>query len=82
MTKKELAASVAEKLNITKVDANTVINQFIQEVEDALAAGEEVKLAGFGKLYVKNYEARSFNVAGKTLEMPARSVIRFKAFPK
>lgn len=48
MNKAELVASMAEKANMTKKDAETALNAFIEAVSEALAKGDKVQLVGFG----------------------------------
>ena len=58
MNKSELVASIAQKSNLTKKDAETALNSFIASVEEALAAGEKVQLVGFGNFEVRERKAR------------------------
>ena len=58
MNKSELVASIAQKSNLTKKDAETALNSFIASVEEALAAGEKVQLVGFGTFEVRERKAR------------------------
>lgn len=58
MNKSELVASIAQKSNLTKKDAETALNSFIASVEEALASGEKVQLVGFGTFEVRERKAR------------------------
>ncbi|MBQ7284307.1 MAG: HU family DNA-binding protein [Oscillospiraceae bacterium] len=53
MTKADLINNVAEKANITKKDADMVVNAVIASITDALANGEKVDITGFGNFEVK-----------------------------
>jgi len=58
MNKAELVASMAEKANMTKKDAETALNAFIEAVSEALAKGDKVQLVGFGTFEVRDRKAR------------------------
>ena len=58
MNKSELVAVVAEKIGLTKKDAERVINCAIDTITDNLEKGEKVQLSGFGIFEVKAREAR------------------------
>ena len=58
MNKAELVASIAEKSNLTKKDAEGALNAFMKTVEESLAKGEKVQLVGFGTFEVRERKAR------------------------
>lgn len=58
MNKSELISSMAEKGDITKVDAEKALNAFIESVEEALVNGDKVQLVGFGSFEVRERAAR------------------------
>lgn len=58
MNKSELVASIAEKSNLTKKDAEQALNGFIEAVEEALSVEEKVQLVGFGTFEVRERKAR------------------------
>ncbi len=58
MNKAELVASIAEKSDLTKKDAEAGLNAFIDSVMEALADGEKVQLVGFGTFEVRSRKAR------------------------
>lgn len=58
MNKSELAASIAEKANLSKKDAEAAVAAFVASVEDALKAGEKVQLVGVSVLLKYAKEAR------------------------
>ncbi|MDO5715206.1 MAG: HU family DNA-binding protein [Tissierellia bacterium] len=58
MNKSELVASIAEKSNLTKKDAEMALNGFLESVQGALANGEKVQLVGFGTFEVRQRKAR------------------------
>ena len=80
MTKTELIASVAEKANVTKKDADVAVSAVIDSIVEALQKGDKVALVGFGTFQVKDRPARTcINPATKEkINVPATRVPSFK----
>ena len=81
MNKTELIAVVAEKVGMTKKDAERVVSATIETIEASLVKGEKVSLSGFGIFEVKAREARvGRNPRTKeTIQIPATRLPAFKA---
>lgn len=82
MNKAELIASMAEKSNLTKKDAEAALNGFMRSVEEALASGEKVQLVGFGTFEVrerKAREGRNPRNPEEVIQIPASKAPVFKA---
>ena len=81
MNKTELVSSVAEKAEITKKDAEKVVNAVFGSIEDALAKGDKVQLVGFGTFEVRERAARTGRnpKTGEEIDIPATKVPSFKA---
>jgi DNA-binding protein HU-beta len=82
MNKAELAATLAEKLNVSKKEAEDMVNTFIEVVTTSLKKGDEVVLTGFGAFSVKTRAARTgVNPQNPTqkIQIPAVKVPKFKA---
>ena len=58
MTKAEFVDKLAAKSGLTKKDAASVVDAFVEVVTDALKKGEDVQFTGFGKFYVQERDAR------------------------
>ena len=58
MNKSELVASMAEKSDLSKKDAEKALNSFMESVEESLAKGDKVTLVGFGSFEVRERAAR------------------------
>jgi len=73
----ELSEAVAEEARITKTEANEVVRAVFGKLGDALAEGEEVKIAGFGTFKVKERAARKgLNPStGEPIEIAATKVV-------
>ena len=59
MNKADLVQSIAKKTGMSKKDAETALNSFVESVEESLAKGEKVTLVGFGTFEVKARAART-----------------------
>ncbi|MEL7568108.1 MAG: HU family DNA-binding protein [Dehalobacterium sp.] len=81
MNKTDLINSVSEKAEVTKKDAEKIINAVFASIEDALAANEKVQLVGFGTFEVKERAARVGRnpQTGETINISAAKVPTFKA---
>lgn len=81
MNKTELINAVAEKENVSKKDAEKVINAVIASISSALAAGESVQLVGFGTFEVRNRAEKPGRNprTGEAITVPAAKVPAFKA---
>ena len=58
MNKTELVASVAEKANISKKDAEKAVAALVDSIAAELKAGGKVQLVGFGTFEVRERAAR------------------------
>ena len=58
MNQKELAWQVAKQLNYNKVDVEEIIDCFLRNITTAMAAGEKVRLVGFGIFETHNRAGR------------------------
>ena len=81
LNKKVLAEVVAEKHNLTKKEANEIVELVFDTVKAELKKGGKVDVAGFGKFEVKARNARTgINPATKQkIMVPATKVPAFKA---
>ena len=58
MNKTELIAAVADKIGITKKDADAAVNAVLDSIVGAVAGGDKVQLVGFGTFEVRERSAR------------------------
>lgn len=81
MNKTELVNAIAEKANLTKVQAKGALDAAINTLCEELAKGEKVALIGFGTFSVTEKGARKgINPRTKeVIEIPARKTVKFKA---
>lgn len=82
MNKSELIASIAEKSDLTKKDAEAALNGFIDSVMEALSKGDKVQLVGFGTFEVrarKAREGRNPRNPEEVIQIPASNAAVFRA---
>jgi integration host factor subunit alpha len=84
MTKAELYDCIRETASdLTQKEAADVVETILDTIKETLAAGENVKISGFGSFMVRDKKARmGRNPAnGEPLMLEARRVVTFKASP-
>ena len=81
MNKLQLTDAVVAKAGLTKKAAATAVNAVLDVVAEALAAGEDVKITGFGSFEVKDRAARTGRnpKTGEAVEIPASKYVAFSA---
>ena len=81
MNKTELIASVAQKTELTKKDAEKAVKAVFDTVAEELAAGGKVQVIGFGTFEVRERAAREGRNPqnGKTITIAASKSPAFKA---
>lgn len=84
LTKAELAEMLFESVGLNKREAKEVVDQFFNQIRDALANGEPVKLSGFGNFQVRDKAARPGRnpKTGEVIPIDARRVVTFHASQK
>ena len=82
MNKTELIASVAQKTELTKKDAEKAVKAVFDTVAEELAAGGKVQVIGFGTFEVRQRKARTGRnprKPGETIQIAASKAPAFKA---
>jgi len=86
MNKTELIAAIADKTDVTKKDAEKVLNAFVDVVEKELTKKDgKVQLIGFGTFEVKSRKARTGRnpqKPGETIKIAAKKAPVFRAGKK
>ena len=57
MNKIELVEALKEETGLNKNEAKEVVDQFFNEMSDALAKGDRVEIRGLCSFYVKEYKS-------------------------
>lgn len=82
MNKAELISYLAEKVGVTKKQAEDMVEAFVEVVTNTLKSGGEVTIAGFGSFMAKTRKGRTGvnpqNTSQK-IEIPSVTVPKFKA---
>jgi DNA-binding protein HU-beta len=80
MNKAELIAHIADEAGITKTQANSALDSFVEVVAKTLKKGDKVTLVGFGTFSVSKRAARNGRnpQTGEAIKIKARKVARFK----
>lgn len=80
MRKPELAAAIAEKADLTKEQANRVLNAVLDEITNALHKKDSVTLVGFGTFLQRHRGARTGKnpQTGEPVKIKASNTVAFK----
>src|SRR6266849_9120575 len=81
MTKAELVDQVAATVQLPKNKTEAVITRFLQGIMDALQAGDNVELRGFGSFRLRHRQPREGRNprTGDTVQIPAKAIPAFTA---
>lgn len=80
MNKTEFVSKVAKRGEMSGAEAGKAVQAVLDEITEALANGDDVAFAGFGKFSVSNRAARTGvnpQDPTKKVQIPARRVPRF-----
>jgi DNA-binding protein HU-alpha len=80
MRKPELAAAIADKADLTKDQANRVLNAVLEEITGALNRKDSVTLVGFGTFVQRHRGARTGKnpQTGEPVKIKASNTVAFK----
>jgi len=81
MNKAELITKISEEAGITKVQAGSALETFMESVAKTLKRGDKLTLVGFGTFSVSKRAARKGRnpQTGATIKIKAKKVAKFKA---
>ena len=80
MNKAQLIEAIAKVTNLTKVDAEMVLNTAFDTIKKSVKKGEDVTLIGFGTFTKTKRKARTGRNprTGKEIKIPAMTVPKFR----
>ncbi len=80
MTKAELVDEVAKGSDLSKKDAEVIVQTVLDSIVDSLQHGEKVELRGFGSFRLRKRASRQGRnpKTGEKVFVPAKSVPYFK----
>jgi DNA-binding protein HU-beta len=81
MNKSDLIDQIAKDAGITKAQATSALNSFIDSTSGALKGGDSVILVGFGTFSLSKRAARKGRnpKTGEEIKIAAKNVVKFKA---
>ncbi len=84
LTKADMVESLFNEMGLNKKEAGELIDLTFQELGASLAAGEPVKLSGFGNFDLLDKKERPGRnpKTGEEVPIPARRVVTFRAGQK
>jgi integration host factor subunit alpha len=80
LTQANMAESLFTEMGLNKKEARDLVHLFFQELVASLAAGEPVKLSGFGNFDLRDKKERPGRNprTGEKIPVPARRVVTFR----
>ena len=81
MNKSQLVDKISEGADLSKAAAGRTLDSFIEAVGEALKAGDQVSLVGFGTFALRERASRTGRnpQTGATIEIAAAKIPAFKA---
>lgn len=81
MGKTEFIKAVAEKADVTQIEAKKLIEAVLETITQSLEQGEEVQFVGFGSFKLAERAARTGRNpnTGEAMEIPASKFVTFKS---
>jgi integration host factor subunit beta len=80
MTKAELVEEVATESELTKKDAEVIVQTVLDSITESLQRGEKIELRGFGSFRIRKRSSRQGRnpKTGTGVSVPAKKVPYFK----
>lgn len=80
MTKAELVDEVARNVQLTKKQAETIVNLVFDSIVESLRAGEKIELRGFGSFRLRSRKSRLGRnpKTGARVDVPSKKIPYFK----
>ena len=80
ITRADLVEAVARRVDMQRADANRLLTRMLEMIEDALVAGETVKLSRFGNFNVRAKRQRIGRnpKTGEEVPITPRRVVTFR----
>ena len=80
MTKAQLIEQVARNTQITKKDAEVIVNTVFESIVDSLKDGEKIELRGFGSFRIRERGSRIGRnpKTGARVDVPSKKIPYFK----
>jgi DNA-binding protein HU-beta len=81
VNKNDLVATIAARASLSKTDAAKAVDSVLEAITEALKAGQDVRLVGFGTFAVSHRAASEGRDprTGQALQIPASRQAKFRA---
>ncbi len=81
VTKQDLTHHLSDTVGLTAKECAALVDSFFDTIRSTLAAGEDVKLSGFGNFALREKRARPGRNprSGEPVEIRGRRVVTFRA---
>jgi len=81
LTRADLAETINRKMGLSRAESQALVEAIIDKMCDALAAGENVKISGFGSFILRDKRERIGRNPKTGVEVPItpRRVLTFRA---
>ena len=80
MTKAELVDEVAHVVQLTKKQAETIVNIIFDSIVESLRSGQKIELPGFGSFRLRSRKSRTGRnpKTGEKVDVPSKKIPYFK----
>lgn len=80
MTKADIVEQIYEQVGFSKKESAELVEKVFEAIKETLAAGEKVKISGFGNFVVRDKNSRKGRnpQTGQEILLEARKVLTFK----
>jgi len=80
LTKADLSRHLMDKLEVSKKEADLLVNTFLKSITSSLQAGKGVELRGFGSFRLRERKPRMGRNprSGQSIHVPSKRVVYFK----
>jgi integration host factor subunit beta len=80
MNKSDLMSTLKDKVDLSRQEAEKVVNVFFQSIEDSLCNGGRVEIRGFGSFTVNRYKSYTGRnpKTGEQIRVPSKKLPFFK----
>ena len=80
MNKSDLMMALKENVNLSRQEAEKIVNVFFQSIEDSLGNGGRVEIRGFGSFTVNGYKSYIGRnpKTGEQIRVPSKKLPFFK----
>lgn len=81
MTKSEIVDRIIRQSGMKRKEVLYIVDNFIEKIKESALKGDRVEIRGFGTFYRSDKKARKVfsPIAGKDIDVPAKSGIAFRA---